>query len=350
MNSLFQSVSLPLLIGIFVVAAAVVWIAGTKLSVAANEMAEKTGIGSAFIGILILGGITSIPEIVTTLTASLHNKPNLAASNLIGGISMQVTLLVVADLFVHKHAISSLSSGASIVFQGIGCILLLSFVILGILFPGFSIFSVGIGTLILFVIFLVILKFSYDLGDKRLWERAAEEKLHNENQAEQESNQTVMQFFSSGNGHKLLLSALIIVVAGYIVVTSVEVISEKTGLNTNIAGFVLIAITTSLPEISTVTSSVKIKKYEMVFANIFGTNLFDAALLFPADIAYRDGELFNELGEFAIAGSALGILITAIFLAGLLNIEKKKFFRVGWDSFLAIICYLAGLYFLFGLK
>jgi cation:H+ antiporter len=55
-------------IGIFLTAAVLVWIAGTRLTHALDAISRKTGWGQAFVGILLLGGIISLPEVANSIT------------------------------------------------------------------------------------------------------------------------------------------------------------------------------------------------------------------------------------------------------------------------------------------
>jgi Ca2+/H+ antiporter len=52
-------------------AGALVWFAGTRLVMLVDDIAQRTGIGQAFAGMLLLGGITSLPELATASSASL---------------------------------------------------------------------------------------------------------------------------------------------------------------------------------------------------------------------------------------------------------------------------------------
>lgn len=83
---------LPLLLNLAVVAAggAAIWWAGTRLAGHADDIARLTGLGSAFVGMLLLGGITSLPEIGVSVSASLGGVADLAVNNLFGSIALQV--------------------------------------------------------------------------------------------------------------------------------------------------------------------------------------------------------------------------------------------------------------------
>src|SRR3546814_3412806 len=67
----FQNYPLWANLGMFAAAAAAVWFAGSRLARYAASISDRTGIGAAFLGLILLGGITSLPEIAVTVTASL---------------------------------------------------------------------------------------------------------------------------------------------------------------------------------------------------------------------------------------------------------------------------------------
>ncbi|GAA4467964.1 hypothetical protein [Novipirellula rosea] len=96
----FNELSLPTNLLIFAFGAVLVWIAGTKLSNYVDLFADRTGLGKAFAGALLLGGATSLPELATTLTASYSGSAELAGTNLLGGVMMQIAVLALIDAFV----------------------------------------------------------------------------------------------------------------------------------------------------------------------------------------------------------------------------------------------------------
>jgi cation:H+ antiporter len=69
---------------IFLVAAVFIWFAGTRLVRYLDAIAVKTGLGQAFVGMLLLGSITSLPEIANVMTSSSMGNPSLAINNLLG--------------------------------------------------------------------------------------------------------------------------------------------------------------------------------------------------------------------------------------------------------------------------
>src|SRR3546814_17938613 len=93
--------------GMFAAAAAAVWFAGSRLARYAASISERTGIGAAFLGLILLGGITSLPEIAVTVTASLAGSAALSVNNLLGGVAAQFVVLAIADAVHGRDAISS---------------------------------------------------------------------------------------------------------------------------------------------------------------------------------------------------------------------------------------------------
>jgi cation:H+ antiporter len=105
-------VSLAAILGLFVLAAAVIGVVGTRLTRDADRLADLIGWGEAVVGAVLLGAVTSLAGVVTTLTAAAEGLPQLAVGNAIGGIAVQTAFLAVADLFYRRanleHAAASL--------------------------------------------------------------------------------------------------------------------------------------------------------------------------------------------------------------------------------------------------
>lgn len=362
-----HSLSLVYAILVFTASGIVVWIAGTKLSKVADELAEKTGIGRAFIGTLLLGGITSLPEMATTITASVGGNAGMAVSNIMGGVSMQVAILAVVDYWHRKVPLSASTTQLVIVMQGMMLVLMLSFAGVFMLVPSFKVWHIGFNSVFIFIVFLVALYLihHYNTRNWLFYTNNDEGNLqgninhlnkqlntvkNNNNSDHHAETLSLSTFLISKKGGVLLLLSLLILVAGYVVVKSSEVIASKTGMGTNFAGLVLIAITTSLPEISTTISAIKLKRHNMAISNIFGTNLFDVALIFLADLFYTEGAVFMSLDNFAVVATFLGIILTTIYMISITIKSKKQVFGIGYDSFAIIATYLLGVVVLFLLQ
>lgn len=96
---MFNFSTLPLWahLSIFIIAASIVWISGTKLSIYADVLTKRTGLSHAFMGFLLLATITELPELATNTVGALRGDAILVLNSMTGGITMQTAILAIAD-------------------------------------------------------------------------------------------------------------------------------------------------------------------------------------------------------------------------------------------------------------
>lgn len=86
----------------------------------------------------------------------------------------------------------------------------------------------------------------------------------------------------------------------------------------------------------------------MAVSNILGTNCLEVALFFVGDIAYA-GPLLAATDQSALFAAGLGMVVTCIYLLGLLERRNRTILHMGFDSFGVLVTYavgVVGLYFL----
>lgn len=349
-----------------------VWGAGVKLSKYADEIIDKTGVSEVFIGTLGLAVITSLPEVATTVSATLANNVSLAINNLFGSIALQVLVLAVADAFIKETSLSGSLENPVSRFQAICLSFLLSAAAIAILYEDVAIFHVGLWSVVLFCLYLALFYIINYFKRMKWWltepeeresigkvkavvskrlEEIKEEREENDNEEEgDKGEEKLSDVVMSKLGLFFLLSAIGILVGGYFVANSADVIAERTGIGSSFMGYFFVGLTTSLPELSTTISAAKLKRYRMAFSNIFGTNLLNVGLVLLADLIFLEGPALDEVGSFAAAGAVLGILLTSLYQIGLTIQYKKTFFRLGIDSILVVIFYIIGATILFNMR
>jgi cation:H+ antiporter len=138
--------------------------------------------------------------------------------------------------------------------------------------------------------------------------------------------------------------AAMILVGGFFLSASADAIATSAGLASGMVGFVLVGLSTSLPEISSITAAVRMRRYDMAVGDIFGTNLFNIALIFLADLIYDGEPVLSLAGQFEVIGAILAILLTGIFIVGLLERRDRAFLRMGYDSLAAILVFAGGVF------
>lgn len=345
----------------FVAASGVVWFGGTRLSKYADALAARTGVGRVAVGTMLLGGVTSLPEVATTITASSRGEPEIAVNNLLGGVALQVTILVAGDIALGRRSISAIVGSTAVQLQGIVCIILLSLSACIMLLEDVAVGPVGLGAILILVVVLAGFYLVTYMESINWWDSppkgrtsidAVKSSIKNEGEVLEEGKpdggrESFSNFVQSPVFFYLLFSALAVLAGGYAVVRSGEMIATKTGIGSSLVGAVLLACSTSLPELSTTISAIRLKEYKLAFSNIFGTNILTVGLIFLADVLYSGGPILNEVGEFSIFAAVLGIAVTALYLMGLTVRFKKTFFNMGYDSVIVLLTYLSGVYLMF---
>jgi cation:H+ antiporter len=139
------------------------------------------------------------------------------------------------------------------------------------------------------------------------------------------------------------LAAAVIFAAGWVVAQTGDALAGQTGLGSSFVGVALVAASTSLPELSTTLAAVRRGRHEMAVSGILGTNCLEVALLFLADVTYRESPILATADQSALVAASMGLVVTSIYLLGLLERRDGTVARLGWDS-LAVLCsYIAGL-------
>lgn len=328
-----------------------VWLAGTRLSIYADAISDKTGMGHAFVGALLLGGATSLPELATTLTAASIGNASLAVNNLFGGIAMQFMVLALVDLICVKGAITFFSPRPVLMLGGVFLIMLIAMAMAALSMGEIAaIGTVGLWPVVIFAAYVISLWFMQRFENRESWVPA---ELPEKRQAEQSETARKYNRGEDFSGLRLgllfALNAFLVLVGGWVVSINGDAIAQKTPLGSGFVGATLVALMTSLPEISTTVGAVRIHAYTMAISNIIGTNSLEVALLFPADLAYRDGLIISAADQSALFVGAMGIIVTCLYLWGILERRNRTFLRMGTDSAWVCVVYLGGLVLLYQL-
>ncbi|WP_027132777.1 sodium:calcium antiporter [Geminicoccus roseus] len=337
----FENFAIWLNLLIFAASGAFVWAAGTRLAVYVDGIAEKTGVGQAFIGMLLLGGITSLPEIATVTTASWTGNAPLAVNNLLGSASSNILLLAVADAVLGRDALTSVVAKPSTLLQGTLGILLLAGVAMVVVSGDWPVFGIGIGAWALLFLCVASLWLSSGYERRHVWEVVGDQEPPPAKSPGRPD--TSLQ----GLVWRTALAALVILVAGFFLAQTGDAIAVQSGLGAGLVGLVLVGFATSLPELSSIIAALRIRRYEMAVGDIFGTNLFNIALIFLADLVYQGEPVLGMAGRFEAVAALLALILTGLFVLGLLERKDKTVMRMGYDALAAIVFFVVGLVVLF---
>ncbi|RFA27780.1 hypothetical protein CAI21_14300 [Alkalilimnicola ehrlichii] len=324
-------------LALFVLAAAAVYQAGVRLAVAADLLAERTGIGRALLGAVLLGGVTSLPEGSTTVAAAAIGSPALAVNNILGGVAMQVVVLALADSVLRRHPLSFEVAQPSVLLQAALCTLLLGITAAGLLLGDVNLFGLGAWTIAIFVCALLAFALLHQGRAREPWKPRRFPHVDSVAGRDAASLRTTRGLILGIGG-----LGLVILVAGIVLAQMADALAVQTGLGTGLIGALLLALATSLPELSTTISAIRLGQHTMAYSNIFGANILDLSLLLLADAAYRGGPVLNHTGTFALGMTLLAILLTTVALIGLLERRRLIIWRFGVDSLVMLLLYVGG--------
>lgn len=326
-------------LAVTIAAGLAVWFAGVRLAKYAHGMARLAGWDEAFIGLVLLAGSTELPELAVTLTAASAGNAELALANMFGGITMQTGLLVLADLTLATSALTAFIPRAVVLLQGAALVLLLALTICCIVIgEPLSGLRIGLWSGVLVAAYFCVLALLRNAGSKSHWvttnpplpEEILEECVGEDSSAALSLGDLTLRFVAASS---------VVFVAGVLLATAADALTEQTGLGSSFIGATLLASSTSLPEASTTIAAVRLGAYSMAVANIFGSNLVMVALIFPADIAYAKGPILNVADRSSLLLLASGILVTAVYLVGMLERRDRTLFRMGADSVCVALIY-----------
>lgn len=333
---MLDHISVPYLLLISLFCALAVWYAGKKLVLYADVISKKTGLDHALIGTVILALITSLPEIATTITASRINNPNLAINNLLGGVVIQTAILPFADFIFTKQPLTKMRLNPSLLIAALFLILQLSVASIGFTIGEFiPIFHFGLWPFVLvgiYICFLVALK---RRNTKETQELAYSKKELKQVKKLEERHVVLFTFL-------FCFFAAVVFLAGWLIALTANSLAQQTGIQSTFLGATFLAIITSLPEISTTFCAIRVKAYNMAFSNVFGSNAFMLALIVVAEFALPT-PIFEGFNTSAIYLSSLGILVTGIYLWGLIEKKDRAILRMGIDSLLVLLFSLLGM-------
>ena len=344
---MFAVLPLPANLAIFALMAIAVWIAGAKMAAYAEEIAERSGIGHAMAGLLLLAGVTSLPEIATSFTSAINGDSALAVNNLLGSIAMQVAVLAVADMIYHDRALTSVVPDSIVILQGAVNVCLLSLTATAAITGDVPLLSAGAWSWALAAAAVFAFRLLSKARGRKPWTPNAEGLGEIVPGARSETLKDVSHVVL---GIKTGLAALAILTAGSIVAVVSGVIAEQTGLGSSFVGVAFVAVATSLPEASTSFAAISRGAYTLAISDIFGTNVLNIALIWMVDILAAGDPVLSSAGPFAAVGAMLGVLVTGLFLVGLAERRDRTILRMGWDSAAVLLAYAGGLALLYTLR
>ncbi len=331
--------SIPLLLTGFVLAAGVVFLSGLRITTLVDRLADRTGIGEAIAGAVLLGAATSLSGTIVSMTVAFDGYASLAYANSIGGIAAQTAFLAIADIVYRKANLEHAAAELANIFQAVVLIMLLTLPLLAGTQPEVTVFAIHPVSLAIPALYVGALFATRALRDTPMWNPVTTDDTREdtpEHESEAARKISTMRLFVM-----FFLLMLVMGVAGWVIAKSAGEITSRMALSETLVGALATAVVTSMPELVTTVAAVRRGALQLAVGGIIGGNTFDTLFLTVADVSYRDGSLYHAATASDQFWTLMAILMTGILLSGLVFRQRAGPGRIGVES-TAILAAYAG--------
>jgi len=337
MIALLDDISLGMALLLFGGCALVIGVVGTRLAGIVDDLADRTGLGEAIAGAVLLGMATSLSGIMVSVAAALADRPTLAMSNALGGIAVQTLFLTIADITHRRANLEHAAASLGNLMQAGLLLCLLSLVLIGRFAPDWTLWQVHPVTPLLVIGYLFGLRLVDRSRDNPMWRPAQTRETQEDVPAEQAMLLSATRLWLS-----FVVLAAMLGISGWLLERCAAVIATQTGLGQSVVGALMTAVVTSLPELVTSVAAVRRGALTLAVAGIIGGNAFDTLFVAASDIAYRGGSVYHAIPDTVALWVALSLLMTGILIVGMIHRERQGPAHIGFESVGIIACYLAG--------
>lgn len=331
----------------FLLSGTVIVLAGASLTKFGDVISHQTRLGGLLVGSILIAGATSLPELAIDINAIRLESADLAVGDLFGSSLFNLTILAVLDLTRYSHgrmfskasAGNALAASASIMLTAIAAV----FILLGETLGDVTFLRLGPGSVAVALAYVICIRIVY------FGQRESRQPSRGEGKEKPVELPVVGRLGLKGAIVGYLVAAAVILGAAPFLACAAHDLAEQTGLGGTFFGTTFVALCTSLPEVATTLSAVRLKAFDMAAGNIFGSNCFNMAILFPLDLVDA-GSLLASVSRTHVYTALAAIVVTTVVILGqLYRVEKKHYFEP--DAVFALVLIGAaftGLYFVRG--
>lgn len=247
-----------------------------RLVFAASMLCRSIGLSPLLIGMTVVSIGTSLPEIMVSTTAALHNLPDMSVGVALGSNTINILLIIGLAAVLHPFRVHS-----DILRREIPLMFAATLLCGVVLFDGELSRLNGIILLIAAVIYLW-----FTVKIARLSQRHGNDSLTREQIAELpgEVNRPVAFLW-------LGVALIIMPMATRMVVDNAMVIANYFNLSELVIGLTVVSIGTSLPELATTIAGARKGEDDIAIGNIIGSNIFNIAIVLGIPALVSPGQI-----------------------------------------------------------
>ncbi|WP_374945857.1 sodium:calcium antiporter [Agreia sp.] len=335
----------------FAGAAAVVWVAGIQLSKTTPVLDSRFHLGSALGGLIVLAIATNLPEIAITVSAALNGNLDVAVGNILGGIALQTVVLVVLDAIGKRdkgaRPLTYRAASLVLVLEAVVVVAVLVVVVAGTQLPSdLILFGIAPGGLLIAVLWIVGLLLVRRASKSLPWHESG--SAPDTEPASSTRAQTGKAMSAGRAGLVFAISAIATLGAGVMLERIGDAAASQIGLSGVLFGATVLALATSLPEISTGLQAMRQRNENLAMSDIFGGNAFLPVLFLVASVISGTA-ILPRANASDIYLTAIAALLTLVYVVGLVFRPAKRILGMGIDSLIVLVFYLVGVAGLFAI-
>lgn len=294
-----------------------VFVAADKVLSHSLTLSRQSGVPPFMIGALVIGFGTSAPELSTSVFAALNDKLPLAVGNALGSNIANILLVLGAAALFTRLTASPKGLGQKFLALALATVL-----------PGLLLFDHYLSRSDAVILLLGFTACLYYL-------HKTEVPLTQDTPLPSGKTKHAKLW--------LLVSLLALIVSSQAVVSCAVSTARYFEISELIIGLTIVAVGTSLPELSTVLASVRRKQHTLALGNIFGSNIFNALAVVGLPTLISPGAIPPEalMRDYLVMLGATSLLYLLLFLAPpKLTLVRNK----GWLLLACFVIYQWSLY------
>ena len=306
----------------FLVCAALIAGAGFVLSKSADRIARATGLTGGWVGLALLGTVTSLPELASGISSvTLVAAPNLAVGNALGACVINLLFLVVVDAVQRRQPIYLEASAAHLLSAAFG-VVMLGLVAMSLLLAQSApaLLHVGIYSPVLLGCYLLSLRSVF----------AHEHALRS---SVGDATPGAEPIALGPEWRRFGLAAVVVLAAGTWLPSIADSLAQSLGWSRSFVGTVFMAFATTLPEMAVTLSALRLRALDMAFGNLLGSNLFNVTILAVDDLFYISGPLLSDVSPVHAGTAVAAVIMSGMVMIGLVMRPRGRVLRVlSWVS------------------
>jgi len=317
----------------FALCVIVIGIAGVKLTIYGDAIADKTGMGGSWVGLVLIATVTSLPELAAGITAStVALVPDIAVGDVMGSCVYNLFILAVLDLFTRRQPVLALAKRQHVLSAAF------SMILIGLAALGLIAAQAGVSGLaghiawstpLLILAYIAAIRTLHGFREKEVEEFTDEEPDAFPDRSLREI------------GIRYAVAAAFVVIAGIWLPFVSEDLSHVMGWQQSFTGTIFTALSTSVPELVVTLAALRIGAIDMALGNVLGSNLFNMLILAIDDLVYLPGSIYADVSMGHLVSGITAMTMSAAVAAALYLRPRQRVLGIGGWASLALIALFA---------